>query len=638
MARKKKAVSNSTQQLGFMWGEDEHLFGSPSDILRCEGAKVAVDTETTGLCYWRDRVTGLGIHCPERGISKFIMTLEPDVLATCTTALAVIANNPETQIRVHNGKFDFNFMNLLMPGMRAKLVDTGIAAHLVDSRLSKRLGDLEQKFLGTTTKKAVLSSAKDGDVRNLAPGVAAEYCLNDCRITFALADKLAPLLAADGLTKLFWQQMRYEGLLQKVERRGMLLDLQFASTAANFFLRERLLPMERELFEKAHRVFNWRSPEQLGHALYEGMDFPRPINPFLSADGIDHTRFATRGKYNKSATSAFLLMEKAKHPLGSLVMAMRETDKLLECVNSWIEREDHEVIHTDFNPTGTRTGRLSSSKPNMQNVASDIRGREILSVYSGASGAERGEYYNLRHGIVARPGYKFVSIDYKQQEMRMFAILAQDPEMIQAIKQREDIHAMIAKAVWAADIARDPSLLTVRREWSKTIAFGLIYGMTTGSLQHRLNKTRTEANKIVDDYQKRFPRIHPFLQETIEHCKQDGFVKCWSGRIWREEDPMHMYKGCNAMVQGGSADLLSEAALRADNYIVETGCDGGIVSSIHDELLFELRADCIPETAPQLARLMEVEDLLGYPFATDIKIGGSYGTLRKWSPKEKEQP
>lgn len=637
MRKKKKAASNSNQQLGFKFGEDEHLFGSPEDILRCEGARVAVDTETTGLCFWRDRVTGLGVYCPDREINFFIETLEPDRFKACSDNLAAIAANPETQIRVHNGKFDFNFMGVRLSDARAKLVDTAIAAHLVDSRLSKRLGDLEERFLGTTTKKKVLGSAKDGDVRNLAPGVAAEYCLNDCRVTYTLADVLAPKLAADDLVKLFWQQVRYTGLLQRMEQRGMLLDMDFANKAAEFFTRERLIPMERDLFAKAHRVFNWRSPEQLGHALYEGMNFPRPINPFLSADGIDHTRFATRGKYNKSATSAFLLMEKAKHPLGSLVMAMRETDKLLECVTDWLEREDNRVIHTDFNPTGTRTGRLSSSKPNMQNVASDIRGREILSVYSGASGAERGEFYNLRHGIVARPGYKFASIDYKQQEMRMFAILAKDPEMLDAIRKREDIHAMIAKAVWGADIERDPSLLSVRREWSKTIAFGLIYGMTTGSLQHRLNKSQDEAHKIADDYQKRFPRIQPFLHETIERCKQYGFVRGWSGRIWREEDPMHMYKGCNALVQGGSADLLSEAALRADAWLRENGVDGGIVSSIHDELLFELKADCLPEVAPKLAQLMEVEDLLGYPFATDIKVGGSYGSLRKWTPKSKEE-
>jgi DNA polymerase-1 len=609
--------------------EDQALYGAPRDVLRCAGKTVVLDTETTGLDWWRDQMVGLAVWCPEAQVKVFIPTLTASERVEVKEAVRVTASNPDTRILAHNLKFDAHFLELRLWEVNCKLLDTAVMLHLQDSRQRKSLAAAEQRWLGTRTKEHYRGD--QAEVHRMPLGAMAEYAINDCRITALLAQRLAPELAQLKLTTLLRMQMQYVRLLQRIEARGMLLDETFVVRALARFQRN-LVAMEQELFAAipGKRVFNWRSDEQLSHAVYDWYGWERPKNPYADADGVDRSRFADRGKYNSTSTSAFLLMEKAEHPLGGLIMAMRETDKLATTLQSWHDLADHSsgqaVLHTSFNENGTRTGRLSSSRPNWQNMPSDVRTRETQSVYSG--GTTREAEYNLRLAIRARPGNVLLSVDHKQQEMKLFAVIAKIPQMLEAIKQRLDIHAEIAKSVWPEDIARDPSCLKVRREWSKTIGFGLLYGGTTGSLEHRLNKSRDEAAAIAAAYWERFPRILPFLHETVEECKQHKLVRYWSGRIWREEDEQHMYKGTNAKVQGGAADLMAIAAMRCQAHLDGYGSGAGIASIIHDELLFELPAEQLTDAVvADLQRTMEVEDLFGVPFGTDVKAGPSYGSM-----------
>jgi DNA polymerase-1 len=194
--------------------------------------------------------------------------------------------------------------------------------------------------------------------------------------------------------------------------------------------------------------------------------------------------------------------------------------------------------------------------------------------------------------------------------------------MLESLRSGQDIHANNAQLVWGT---RDD----VHREWSKTIGFGLIYGMTTGSLQFRLNMTREEAFHVTDQYWGAFPRVKPWLRETIQQVRKQGYVRYWSGRIWREDIEMFFYKGANALIQGGCADLLSIAALRCDAYLKQHHL-GHIVNLVHDEILFELLLNSeTTEHLVNLGHIMEVPDLLDLPFFTDIKTGPDFGSLSK---------
>lgn len=400
------------------------------------------------------------------------------------------------------------------------------------------------------------------------------------------------------------------------------------------------MELERQLWDAVGYEFNWQSNTQLSKALYEDMGIEKPVNPFAKVESGEKNTYKTKlgferikelkgGMYNKTMTSTFLLMEKVHHPLGELVSALREASKLHKTMALWLRLVDTDsVIHSNFNLTGTRTGRLSSSKPNLANVASDTRSRFTQGLYSG--GLTRDSEYNLRNAFVARPGYGMLSIDFKQQEMRLFAWESQDERMLEAVKSGLDIHLMIALAVWG-DCGKEQN--KIHREWSKTVGFGLLYGMTTGSLEHKLGLTREEAQNVISDYWGKFPNIRPYLFGLVDECKANGYVRNWAGRLWREETEMFMYKSCNFMVQGGSADLLSIAAMRVHKYLHENGC-GDIVSYIYDELLMEIKLECMEEVANEAAKLMQVPDLLDISFLTDVKVGTTYGNLVAWDKDE----
>jgi len=260
----------------------------------------------------------------------------------------------------------------------------------------------------------------------------------------------------------------------------------------------------------------------------------------------------------------------------------------------------------------------------MQNIASEFRTRFTQSVYSGSKSRE--EEYNLRNGFIARPGMILVATDWQQMEMRMFGILSQDPNMLPALMAGEDNHLMIAKAIWG-DLPDFEQSWKTYREWAKTMSFGLIYGMTTGSLMYRLNLTWGEAQEISGHYWRAFPRVQPWLNEIIASCESVGYVRYWSGRVWREDDPVHMYKGANAAIQGGRADILKVCVLRFYPWLMKHYPEAGIVNYIHDEFIAEVPVAGLQDTVTRMQQDMNPEDLFDVPWFVDTKVGYSYGSL-----------
>lgn len=617
-----------------------------SQLQKCSGKTVVLDTETTGLQWWTDHLTTVGFFCPEADICGSIdiasnMELEHQVQEIVSTALA-----PNTIVICHNAKFDWSFMGVDPQHVPWRVLDTTVMIHLYDSRLPKGLEAAEKLLLGTNSKREHIDDAQFAPVETPIdpktgkkqkgklkiwqwnPDKRQVYCINDTRVTYQLAETLMPQLKQLGLYQMLAKEMSYMRQIYYTEHLGVLLDQEFVGRALLAMERHEK-DLEQQLMDACGHVFNWRSNEQLSKALYEGLGIAKPVNPFAAEKGSYKTKLGFErvkelrgGMYNKTMTSTFLLMEKVHHPLGELLASLREASKLKKTLSKWLELvDDNSVIHSSFNLTGTRTGRLSSRNPNLCNVASEVRSRFTQGLFSG--GITRTEEYNLRHAFIARPGYGILSIDYRQMEMRFFGIDSGDENLLAFLKSGKDIHLMIALKVWGDCGEKENK---IHREWSKTIAFGLIYGMTTGSLEHKLGMTRIQAAKVIDDYWTSFPRIRPWLFETVATCKEHGYLRYWSGRIWREGTEMFMYKGANAKVQGGCADLLSVAAMRTHKWLHEHDA-GDIISYIYDELLMEIREEKMEETANAIAKIMQVPDLFGLPFLTDCKVGHSYGDL-----------
>lgn len=637
-------------------------------LRKCSGKPVVLDTETTGLKWWNDHLTTIGFHCPQAGIegtidlgrpvngyltnpkdAKSWVLDDPELLEFETKVREIVAEElkPGTLAIFHNAKFDMHMLGVEpYKCFGWKIIDTTVMIHLRDSRDKKAMEQAERILLGSNSKRAHVEKAPtDKKIRKkvwLWPAdVRQDYCVNDCRVTYQFLETLTPILAELDLGLLLRKEMKYLRLIYKSERIGFMADPEYIGKAYMKLIKHRK-DLEQQLFDAVGYEFKWRSAQKLSYALYENLGIPMPVNPFATMGGTAKSYKTKMGfervmeiksNYTSTNTSTFLLMEKAHHPLGELVAALREADKLAKQLAKWQTLMDKDnVIHTNYKMTGTRTGRLSSSDPNLANIPSDVRGRFTQGLFSG--GTTRTDEYNLRKGFVARPGRVLVSVDYKQMEMRMFGIDSEDPYMLEALTSGVDIHLYIAHKVWGKC---GDALDKIHREWSKTIGFGLIYGMTTGSLEHKLGMTKAQAKQVVEDYWGAFPRIRPWIYDTIMTLKRDGLERYWSGRIWREETEMFMYKGANARIQGGCADLLSIAALRLDEWLVSHGQDyGHIVSYIYDELITEVPLQDVYYVAEHQMEIMQVPDLFGIPFLTEAKVGFSYGTLMDLEKFKKE--
>lgn len=595
------------------------------DLMMCNGRTVSLDTETTGLNPWQDKLIGVSFYTEIDEVPHwgYIPTLDSETRSTVKAAVASL--DPDTIMIYHNAKFDMHFLKLNPKKGKWRIMDTTIMVHLLDSRNKKALKIAEQMFLGTDSKRDHVDAAPARTkIWDWPLSIVSAYGANDAKVTYQLAKKLYPIMEEEGLLDLFWKDTdKYLKTLFAIEETGVLLDENKCIWSSER-LQDHVEALEVELFDKCGNTFNWRSPQQLSRAIYDGLGISKPKNPFADADGIDRSRFADSGKYKSTCTSTFLLTEKVHHPLGELISSLRECAKLKKSYMKWMElQDDNHLLHTTFNQTGTRTGRLSSSRPNLQNIPSNVRGRFTQSVYTGS--LTRADEFNMRKAVIARPGHVFVSVDYKQMEMRMFGILSKDPFMLDALIAGKDVHLEIALKVWG-----DCGEVTnkVHREWSKTITFGLIYGMTLGSLQYKLNMNRMEAATVTDQYWGQFPRIKPWMSEIVQMCKQDLYLRYWSGRIWREDNPIDMYKGCNALIQGGCADLLSIAAGRVDEFLDEVE-DSRLVNLVHDETISEVPEEHLLDYSREISTRMQVPDLFGIPFSTDVKIGSSYGDMEK---------
>src|SRR5690606_32283497 len=188
--------------------------------------------------------------------------------------------------------------------------------------------------------------------------------------------------------------------------------------------------------------------------------------------------------------------------------------------------------------------------------------------YTGGTLRQGG--YNLRQALCAREGYTIVSIDHKQQEARLLAILAEEPVLLGYMRERKDIHLGIAISIWGD---QGPELNKVHRDWSKATVFGLTYGMSEDSLQEHFDKHGIEADATVvkNQFFSTFPGLQPWFDQIMAQTAEDGYIRYWSGRYWHLDKPGDEYKAINAIIQGGAGDFLQVVLLRANQVLEKQG-------------------------------------------------------------------
>ena len=426
---------------------------------------------------------------------------------------------------------------------------------------------------------------------------------NETRAAHALTvfGALEPQLLAMGLGKAATElEMPLVPVLAVMEERGIKVDLSGLSRL-EAQLTQDLKAIERHVYQLAEREFNIGSPKQLGVVLFEELKL-------------------ARGRRTKTgySTSVDVLNELApKNEVVREVLRYRELTKLC---NTYLEplrlaaREKTHRVHATFNQTGTSTGRLSSSDPNLQNIP--IR-------------TELGK--RIRSAFVVEPGNVLVSADYSQIELRVLAHLSGDEELAEAFRRGEDIHARTAAAILRKDIA---DVKPEDRRLAKVVNYGLVYGMGDHGLSSRADIPIEQARAFLDEYMARFAGVAKWRETTIEQAKQSGYVRTISGRVRPTPgiaDPNRAVVeatkryAINAPVQGSAADIIKNAMLSLEERLSGGGFGVGMILQVHDELVFEVPEAKLEEAREVIRTEMENAWSLTVPLVVETGAGRSWG-------------
>lgn len=441
----------------------------------------------------------------------------------------------------------------------APRVDTQLAAYLLDPESAHRLEDLAREHLGREVPPATPPKAEAGTDDPAARATAR------ARAALDLAPVLLDRLEKDGLKSLFTDlEIPLLPVLAEMEVEGIRLDAP-ALARLSAEIGERLATLEKDIHAAAGEPFNIGSPKQLGHVLFEVL-------------GLPHGR---KGKTGYS-TDAEVLEELApQHPLPALVLEYRQLEKLrntyVDALPTLVDPADGR-LHTSFNQAVAATGRLSSSRPNLQNIP--IRtplGRRIREAF-------------LPHG----PGDVLLTADYSQIELRILAHCSGDPALCEAFANGEDIHAAAAARIHGVPLA---DVTDAMRDFAKTVNFSVIYGKTAFTLAKDLHKPVKEAQAFIDAYFATFAGVKAFIDRTVAEARERGFVATLSGRrrpvpFLASPNPAQRMAAervaVNTVIQGSAADLIKMAMLRVDRALRDRRLRARILLQIHDELVLNV--------------------------------------------------
>jgi DNA polymerase-1 len=431
----------------------------------------------------------------------------------------------------------------------------------------------------------------------------ADHACASVDIVWNLKEHLEAELRQQGLWQLFTEvEMALIPVLMAMEDNGILLDTDLLR-GMSIEMGKELLRLEREIYGSVGHQFNINSPQQLGKVLFEDLRLPQ----------------SRRTKTGYSTEASVMEALRGVHPVIELMLQYRQLSKLkstyVDALPALVNRKTGRV-HTTFNQTGTTTGRLSSSDPNLQNIP--IR-------------TEMGN--KIRKAIIAPPGTYLLSADYSQIDLRVLAHLSQDPGLIAAFAQDEDIHATTASKIF--NIPGDAVTTEMRRN-AKTVNFGVIYGMSDYGLEQATKLSREEAAQFIALYFEKYPKVKEYLEATKEQVRKLGFVQTVLGRrrfLPEINSANRMVReaaermAINAPVQGSSADIIKIAMINLYREMEKRNLKSKILLQIHDELLFEVPEGEVMEMKSLVGELMPMAFELRVPVRIDIKLGRNWAEM-----------
>lgn len=417
---------------------------------------------------------------------------------------------------------------------------------------------------------------------------------------YAASDVLRKKLDEAGMLQLFLEiEMPLVFTLYGMEQTGVKVEGESLRVYGEQ-LGGRIVELERQIYELAGEEFNINSPKQLGVVLFEHLSLPN-------------------GKKTKTgySTAADVLEKLAPdYPIVSKILEYRQLSKLKSTYADGLAvyiGEDDQRIHGKFNQTITATGRISSTEPNLQNIPIRMElGRMIRKVF------------------IPEDGYVFVDADYSQIELRVLAHCSGDEELIQAYREAKDIHRITASQVFHTPFEEVTDL---QRRNAKAVNFGIVYGISSFGLSQDLSITRKEAAEYIERYFETYPGIKAFLDNTVAHAKDMGYVVTLFGRrrpVPELSSSNYMQRqfgervAMNSPIQGTAADIMKIAMIAVDKELKKRGMRSRLVLQVHDELLVEAWAKELEAVKEILKRCMEEAASLDVPLEVDMHTGKNW--------------
>ncbi|MBD2603348.1 DNA polymerase I [Scytonema hofmannii FACHB-248] len=535
-------------------------------------------------------------------------------------ALRPILESADYPKALQNAKFDRLVLRCQGIKLAGVVFDSMLASYVLNPDGSHNLSDLSNKYLGLTAKSYLELVPKGKTIADIDISSVADYCGMDAYSTFGLVPKLREELdKIPTLHKLLLEvEQPLEPVLAQMEYTGFRINTDYLKELSQQ-LETDLAKLEQQAIEIAGEKFNLGSPKKLSEILFDKLGL-----------STKYSRKIQTG-YSTDAATLERLQEVDETGFVDAIMEYRTLSKLkstyVDALPSLV-RPDTQRVHTDFNQTVTSTGRLSSSNPNLQNIP-------IRTAFSR----------QIRKAFVPESGWLMVAADYSQIELRILAHLSQEPVLVEAYQNNQDIHTVTARLVFEKE-----DITTDERRLAKTINFGVIYGMGYLRFSRSTGVDKTLANEFIQRFYSRYPKVFEYLESVKKQAIAQGYVETILGRrryLNFTSNSIRKYKGnkpedidlkklgnlgaddagllraaANAPIQGSSADIIKIAMVKMHEILQRY--QSRLLLQVHDELVFEILPSEWEELEPQIKSAMENAVSLSVPLIVDVRAGENW--------------
>ena len=579
-------------------------------LVELEKAKiVAFDTETTSLNVRRASLVGLSFSL-KKGSGVYIPLLHKDENIEQLSTEYVLDSLDKwfrgNCIKVaHNLKYDLHILFNAGVKINGPFEDTMLMSYVLEANRKHDLASLSKRHLarsGQTYEDLTGKGAKQICFSEVSIEKAMHYACEDADFTLDLFLTLYGLLEKErNLNKVYRElEMHCLQILVKMEQHGIKIDKAVLEQQTND-LQEKISKLEERSYQLAGDKFNLGSPKQVSKILFEKLGYP-PVKK--TASGAPST--------DESVLERLAL----DYPLPKFLLEWRTFSKLKTTYTEKLPLMINETsgrVHTNFAQAVAVTGRLASNEPNLQNIPIKTeQGRKI------------------REAFIPEDGFKIVSADYSQIELRIMAHMSKDKVLTQAFFEGLDVHSVTACEIFSTDVK---NVNSEQRRTAKVINFGLIYGMGAFGLSKSLGISRDAASNYIDRYFQRYPGVASFMEETKEKAKKNGFVETIEGRrLWLPEinspnGPRRQAAeraAINAPMQGTAADLIKMAMIHVDSELEKRNLNARMILQVHDELVFEVHEDHIRVFTSIIKKVMCAVLKLRVPLEVEVGCGQNW--------------